>query len=494
MRTNSLRFKMLSYLSGSMVVLVFSLCLIMVITLKLQGIADQRFKNEYFLQEVQGRLLEIQQPLQGYLTSWSSSSLSKLLFLTETLSESIPKDRPVPADQSGLTNREIYFLVDAYLGQINKTISQKRGRKVNEYTDSYDELSRMYEYLTGKIDEASLGGFRIQLAEYGDFLEMFRRIQVYNLLLILVTVAFIYALLLQMLEKATRPMYGLSTMAIRLSDGDFDFPDIDLRSFDEVNRVANAFNTMKNSIRHYIDELKHQKEIEQQVLSERVRNLKMEELLKRMELYTMQARMNPHFLFNTLNTGVQLAILEDADNTAEFMENLASLFRYNIRENKFFVPLRHEIDGLSSYFKILGIRFPRKLNLSLKVDESLLDEYSCPAMIIQPLVENSVLHAFGDPERMGAIEVDVHLEGTILVIAVKDDGIGMPEDQVRRLLVPLNHDYRASSKVMGLENVIQRCYFFYPNEKDVVSIDSGKGIGTKIVLRIHTEVEPCIEP
>ncbi|MDP3130166.1 MAG: histidine kinase, partial [Bacillota bacterium] len=449
MKTNSLRFKMLCYLSGSLVVLVFSLCLIMVITLKLQGIADQRFKNEYFLQEVQNRLFDIQQPLQGYLTSWSSSSLSKLLFLTETLNESIPKDRPIPADQSGLMNREIYFLIEAYLGQINKIISQKRGRKVNEYTESYDELSRMYEYLTGKIDEASLGGFRIQLAEYRDFLKMFRRIQVYNLLLILVTVAFIYALLLQMLEKATRPMYDLSIMAIRLSDGDFDFPDVDLKSVDEVNQVANAFNTMKNSIRHYIEELKHQKEIEQQVLSERVRNLKMEELLKRMELYTMQARMNPHFLFNTLNTGVQLAILEDADRTAEFMEDLASLFRYNIRENKFFVPLRHEIDGLSSYFNILKIRFPKKLNLSLKVEESLLDVYSCPAMIIQPLVENSVLHAFVDPDRMGSIEVGVRLVDATLIISVKDDGIGIPEDVIRRLLMPLNHDYQVSPTVMG---------------------------------------------
>jgi two-component system sensor histidine kinase YesM len=493
MKANSLRSKLLLYLSGSMVILVFSLCFIMVITLNLQKIADQRFRNEQFLQEAQNQLFDVQQPLQSYLSSWSSSSLSKLLFLTETLAESMPKERPISSESSALMNREIYFAVDAYLDQINRIIDQKRGRKVNEYTKSYEELGRMYEYITGKINEASLYGFRIQLTEYSDFLKMFRQIQAYNLSLILVTVALIYSLLLQMFDKVTRPMYELSIMAIRLSDGDFEIPDVNLKTVTEVDQVAKAFNTMKNSIHTYIDELKHQKEIEQQILNERVRNLKMEQLLKRMELYTMQARMNPHFLFNTLNTGVQLAIMEEADRTAEFMENLASLFRYNIRENKFFVTLRHEIDGLTSYFNILKIRFPKKLTLSLNVAEELLDNYSCPAMIIQPLVENSVLHAFVDPDKMGSIEVDIRPEGTLLVISVKDNGIGIPEGMVRELLVPHTHDYQLSSKVMGLENVIQRCYFFYPDQNDVIAIDSAEGLGTEIIIRIHTEVSPCIE-
>lgn len=493
MNTNSLRFKLLYYLSGSMAILLFSLTFIMFMTINLQKIADQRFKNEQYLQDVQGRLFEIQEPLRGYLSSWSSSSLSRLLFLTETLSESLPKRRPIPADGAALMNREIYFLVGAYLDQVNKIVELKRGRKVDEYTEAYAESSRMYEYISDRIDEASLSGFRGQLAEYKDFLKLFRQIQVYDLLLILSAVALIYSLLLQMLDKVTRPMYELSMMAIRLSGGDFGVPDVELKTVNEVIQVANAFNAMKNSIRHYIEELNHQKEIEQQVLNERVRNLKMEQVLKRMELYTMQARMNPHFLFNTLNTGVQLAIMEEADRTAEFMENLAALFRYNIRENKFFVPLRHEVDGVNSYFSILRIRFPKKLRLSLSVEEELLDKYACPAMIIQPLVENSVLHAFVDPERMGSIEVAIRVEGTVLVMSVKDDGVGMPEATVRSLLTPHTHDYQLSSKVMGLENVIQRCYFFYPEQRDSISIDSAPGRGTEIIIRIHTEVAPCIE-
>lgn len=94
---------------------------------------------------------------------------------------------------------------------------------------------------------------------------------------------------------------------------------------------------------------------------------------------------------------------------------------------------------------------------------------------------------------MGSIEVDIHLEGTVLVMSVKDDGVGISENLVKDLLIPHTHDYQLSSKVMGLENVIQRCYFFYPDEKDVVAINSRIGQGTEIVIRIHTEVAPCIE-
>ncbi|HUX21187.1 MAG TPA: histidine kinase, partial [Spirochaetia bacterium] len=239
--------------------------------------------------------------------------------------------------------------------------------------------------------------------------------------------------------------------------------------------------------------LQKQKEMEQQIMTERVRNLRMEQLLKRMELYTMQAQMNPHFLFNTLNTGVQLAIVEEAERTADFMENLAALFRHNLRGKKYLVPLRHEIEGLKSYYAILKIRFPKTLRLILDIDDTLLEGFDCPAMILQPLVENSVLHAFSHIDKIGTITVRVRLEHPVLVISVRDDGIGMPEDLVKELLTPHTHDYQLGPKVMGLENVIQRCYFFYPNQKDVIDIKTAPGEGTEILIRIHTEVEPCIE-
>lgn len=489
---NSLKTRLLLYFSISMVITVFSMGFVLINSLKIQEIADRKFEDEQFLQELKGQLVDIQVPLKSYLTSYSSSSLAIILYIIETLNESIPSVRPIIANDSILIKREIYFLIDSYLIQLNSIIEQKRGRKVRQYINSYNELNNLFEYISKRIDDVSLFGFRVQLEEYRSFIELFRRIQIYGLLQILLATAFAFLILMQTVNNIASPMYQLSLLAGKLSSGSFDIPDVHLNSVNEVNQVAEAFNDMKHNIHHYIEELKKQKEMEQQIMEGKVRNLKMEQLLKRMELYTMQAQMNPHFLFNTINTGVQLAIVEDADKTAEYMENLAALFRYNIREKQFFVSLRHELEGLKSYYKILKIRFPKTLNLVLDVQKDLMDNFNCPAMVIQPLVENSILHAFKKKEGMGTITVTVGYEDPVLIISVCDDGIGIPEETIKELLTPHTHDYKLSSCVMGLENVIQRCYFFYPDQNDVIDIKSYRDQGTEIIIRIHTEVQPCI--
>ena len=491
--SNSLRAKLLYYSVFSMSFTMISFGIILILSLSLQDIADKRFEDEQSLHILQEQLDEIQEPIESYLSFYSSSSLAQLLYATETIKDTLPDKRVISDDESELLKRDIYFLIDSYLIQVNQVIEMKRGRNVPGYTQGFEDLSILYNYITDKINEVSLKGFRSQLGEYRSFLELFRSIQMYSLILIVLILAFSFSLLMKNVNTISHPIHQLSLMAGKISAGDFDMEDVQFDSVDEINHVASAFNEMKNSISHYINELKKQKDIEQQIMTERVRNLKMEQLLKRMELYTMQAQMNPHFLFNTINTGVQLAIVEEAEKTADFMENLAALFRYNIREKKFFVPLRHEYEGLKSYFNILKIRFPKTLRLELDINEELLDDFTCPAMVLQPIVENSVLHAFKNKEGVGTISVSIEYNYPILRISVKDDGIGIPKKTVKALLTPHTHDYQLSSKVMGLENVIQRCYFFYPEVEDVVEIHSEIGTGTDIIININTEVEPCIE-
>jgi two-component system sensor histidine kinase YesM len=287
-------------------------------------------------------------------------------------------------------------------------------------------------------------------------------------------------------------MNHLAAMAGEISGGNFEVEDIKVNTVHEMAAVISAFNTMKHDIRQYIGELNQQQQIEQGYMQERVRNLKMEQLLKRMELYTMQAQMNPHFLFNTLNTGVQLAITEDAEKTADFMEHLAQFFRYNMRERNLLVPLRREIEGLEAYVYILRIRFPRSLEFSMDVPEDLMDACTVPALMLQPLVENSVIHAFKGVDRAGRIAVRIWKEGSIVYLTVRDNGIGIDPNIAQRLLQRHSRDEEQDSKVMGLENVIQRLYFIFPDQYDVISITGDPGTGTEIRIRIDTEVTPSI--
>ena len=141
-------------------------------------------------------------------------------------------------------------------------------------------MSILYNYISDRINEVSLRGFRRQLGEYRSFLELFRAMQMYSLILIVLIMAFSFTLLMKNVNTISSPIYQLSLLAGKISAGDFDMDDVQFDSVNEINHVATAFNEMKNSISHYVNELKKQKDIEQQIMTERVRNLKMSSFLK----------------------------------------------------------------------------------------------------------------------------------------------------------------------------------------------------------------------
>ncbi len=494
---NSLRNQLILSATIGLAIVILSVAYILFATVRLQHIINDQFSTERFFQRLQSEVTAIEEPLLSYLSTRSSGALAEILIEEQTLRNILPVERSVSDDPFAVESREIYFLIDRYLDLMQETLELKRARAIEAYTTRYDTLVELNTHIVNRIDKISLFGLRRELDNYQEIIKASRTMLFWNLLVIIsafLVSAFWFALTI---NRFTEPMKMLASSAGEISSGNFDIEDIPVHTVYELNVVVNAFNTMKHDIRQYIAEINKQKEIEQGYMEERVRNLKMEELLKRMELYTMQAQMSPHFLFNTLNTGVQLAIMEGADRTADFMEHLAAFFRHNIRGRDFIVPLRHEIDGLEAYLYILRIRFPRSLKMTLDVPEELLDTCHVPALILQPLVENSVIHAFRDADRVGSITIRVRKEGDIVVLSVADNGIGIRSDTAARLLRRHTRDMEHSSKIMGLENVIQRLYFFYPPQdqqpqNDVVAIHASPGEGTEIVIKIDTRIKPCI--
>ncbi len=489
---NSIRTQLIFSSFIGLAFIVLSLFYILVVTLQLQQIANDQFQTERFFQELQGEVLRIQDPLVEFLSSRSSQALADLLIEEQILRGMIPPVRPVTDDPFQLASREIFFLIDAYLDMIQEAVTLKRARAIEEYTVLLETMQQLNGHITDRIDGISLFGLRRELANYEQIIGVSRQLLFWNLAVAISAFLSSVFLIFLSISRVTEPMHQLALAAEALSSGNFDVEDVQARAVTEVGAVVAAFNQMKRDIRLYIQEINRQKEIEQGYMSEKLRNMKMQQLLKRMELYTMQAQMNPHFLFNTINTGVQLAIMENAERTADFMEKLAHFFRYNIRERNLIVPLRNEISGLEAYIQILRIRFPRSLDVSLNVPPELLDSRSVPALILQPLVENSVIHAFRGVTRHGAITVTVSEAGHIMRLCVQDNGIGMDQPLIARMLQRHSRDEELSSKVMGLENVIQRLYFFYPDREDVVTIHSIPGEGTEVTITIDMEVEPCI--
>ncbi|MDR0452198.1 MAG: histidine kinase [Treponema sp.] len=512
---------MLASVTGVGIILVFSMAYILFAAKNLQNIQDSSFEQERFIKTVQEDLAAYQEPLLEYLSTRSSNALARIVTDSQALRNKLPAYSPITADKTVLKEREIYFLIYAYLNMADQAVEEKRGRNIVAYTRIYDEMAGLLAYINEEIEAVNTERFRSQLDAYELFIAESGTIQFWNLFLIIFVSLLSILLLFQSAGRITAPLVRLSALAADLSSGNFEIPDIQTGSVAEMDQVVEAFNRMKNDIRQFIEEIRWQENIKQEYMREKLRNMKMEGLVRHAEIYALQAQMNPHFLFNTLNTGMQLAIVEGADRTGEYMEYLALLFRHIIRNKEIIVPLRHEIEGLNYYFSILKVRFPRSLDLVLDYDESLLDACRVPVSILQPLVENCVIHAFRDsaaplPARPEAgpsstpaearpvqpaagaaaerslIMVRAERSGNRLVLSVRDNGYGMPEGTAEKLLHPLSLDESSITRVMGLENVIQRLYFFYPGDPAVVSIETGAGRGTAVIIRIDMEKEPCI--
>lgn len=489
---NSFRIQMVLSVFGAFLLLALSTAYILYSTIQLQGMIDNSFDKERHIKSIRESLIDFQKPLLEYLSTRSSNALAQLLIDSQKLRNSLTPPAAQSKDRIELREREAYSLILAYLDMADAAIDEKRGRNIAGYTALYDGMTALLEYLNDEIETISAERFRGQLDSYGVFIANSRNVLFWNLLFIVFVSAFSILLLLHSVEKMTEPMVRLSSMATELSEGNFGIEDIGMSSVYEIDHVVEAFNRMKNDIRNYIGEIHRQESIKQEYMQEKLRNFKMEVLVRRMEIYTLQAQINPHFLFNTLNTGMQLAIMENADRTGEYMDILSRLFRHNIRNKETIVPLRHEIEGLNYFFCILRIRFPKNLDLVLDYPEELLDSCWVPVSVLQPLVENCVVHAFKNMPGLCSIIVRAEKREGILELSVTDNGCGMAVSTADKLLHPLPIE-DSSSRVMGLENVIQRLYFFYPDAPDVISIRTGEGSGTSIIMRIDTRVKPCTE-
>ena len=489
---NSLRSQLVVTSAVGIAIILVTIIYTLTVTVRLQGIINDQFRAERRFQELQQEVVAIRTPLLNYLSSRSSAALSDLFAQEQRLRSLLPQDVPIQVGGRAIAEREMYALLGSYLDSIQQAIELKRARAIQEYTALYEEMTVLNEHIVERIDRLSLSGLRTELSSFERIIQTSRTLLFWNLAVIVLAFLGSTLWIFLSIQRIVGPMNLLSTMAGEISSGNFDVDDIQVDAVQEVATVIAAFNAMKHDVRKYIDELSRQQQLEQGYMEERLRNLKMSHVLKRMELYTMQAQMNPHFLFNTLNTGVQIAITEDADRTADYMEHLAAFFRYNLRERNLIVPLRREIEGLEEYLYILRIRFPRSMGFSLDVPEDLLDAVNVPSLILQPLVENSVIHAFKGIEREGRISVVVRRDAAAVSLTVRDNGVGIDPVTASRLLERHEREAEEGSKVMGLENVIHRLYFFYPNQNDVVVIRQIDPGGTEITLRIPTEVEPCI--
>ena len=210
-------------------------------------------------------------------------------------------------------------------------------------------------------------------------------------------------------------------------------------------------------------------------------------LLQQSQMRHLQSQINPHFLFNTLNTLSKKAYLDGAEETSNLLVSVAGLLRYNLKRMDHTVTLQEEAYVLKQYMEIQKARFSDRLEFHIELDESVL-LYQMPSLTLQPLIENAVIHGIEPKEDGGRIWFRIKDVEENVYIEIEDNGKGMDENKIQELLEGGIRPQEGHATGIGFANVVKRLQLFYGRE-GVVEIESAPGRGTKIILKLPKVME-----
>ncbi len=285
-----------------------------------------------------------------------------------------------------------------------------------------------------------------------------------NFYVFLAAIAILFASLIAIIisKAITRPVKMLENTMHKVEDGDFSIQS-DIKLNNEIGHLSKTFNVMISKIKLLM-----------------ATAVSIEEEKRKNEIKALQAQINPHFLYNTLDTIIWMSAGGKNEEVVEVTSALARLFRTSISEGDNLVPLGVEIENIRSYLTIQKMRYKDKLSYQVEIPDVLLS-LKTPKLILQPIVENAVYHGIKMSPTGGEIRISASATETELTITVEDDGVGMSEEQIAKIFIADKHDHAGMGiGVINVNNRIKLCF----GEDYGLSYHSKEGKGTRVDILI----------
>ncbi|GAB5615832.1 sensor histidine kinase [Faecalimonas canis] len=212
-------------------------------------------------------------------------------------------------------------------------------------------------------------------------------------------------------------------------------------------------------------------------IKELVETVRQEEItLRKTELKALQAQINPHFLYNTLDAIAWLCEEERYKDAVEMVNSLAKLFRISISRGHELITIEKEMQHAKSYLKIQNFRYKNQFTYSFDVDEECLN-YLCNKITLQPIIENAIYHGIDRMVDEGKINIGIHQKGDTILFTVEDNGVGMTEEQCEEIL----HKDASDRVGIGIKNVNDRIKIYFGEEYGL-TIQSELDEGTRVTI------------
>jgi len=441
------------------------------------------YASNTMLNELQISLTQVHHYLETFLDTRDTEAIEGYLRNQQEFSNRLERlNGRLLDDDSMITQKNIRSISEEYIRTADRAVEAKRGRNVVKYKEYYDDADRLFSYINSYIYSLNSRQLQCNSHNYEALFTSLKYSETANLTILCMTSALVTLLVFLLTRGITDPLRRLAEAAEQVARGSLIAEVSGPVANDEVGIVTAAFNQMVASLKDNMEQARQRIELESAM---KEKQLLMEAHLKDTQLKYLQSQINPHFLFNTLNACAQLAMLEGADRTYTYVQNVADFYRYNVRKNDGVATLAEEIGLVDNYIYIINVRFSGEIHFIKEIEEGVTD-VPMPAMILQPLVENSINHGLRDVEWEKKIWLSVYRENGRICVSVRDNGVGISPERTQSILNNgLNGDgLQEHTTGVGLRNVIGRLRLFY-NRDDVMEITStGSGMGTEVAVFI----------
>lgn len=292
-------------------------------------------------------------------------------------------------------------------------------------------------------------------------------------ILIAVLIAVVAVSAVMIVSGILQPIRQLNSVTEKIAQGDFN-ARAQVNSDDEVAELAVSFNKMAGNMQSLIDKVKED-----------------ERKMRKADLRLLQEQIQPHFLYNTLDTIVWLIESNEPDEAVTMVVTLSDFFREILSKGKEFISIKEEEKHISSYLQIQEMRYRDILEYDIQLDQ-VIYKYQILKLTLQPVVENALYHGIKYKRAKGCIHIHGEKEGDIIRLTVRDDGVGMDEEELAQLRQQIEKPCQETEKGFELANVNERIHMYFGYEYGM-KIESEKGKGTTVEIVIPAILEAPAE-
>nr|MCR5684164.1 sensor histidine kinase [Lachnospiraceae bacterium] len=362
-----------------------------------------------------------------------------------------------------------------------RTYTDRIGENLAEggrYEDNILIWENDVQIVTGLVRESIIQFIYYEIQDLNNIRNTMREVYVQNITSLFISLFVVIVLVIflsyRISQTITSPVRKLSEVTRAVTKGDLTVR-ADIDSDSEIGVLGKSLDEMIERINALLEEVTNE-----------------QESLRRAELEILQEQINPHFLYNTLDTIVWLAEAGDQSRVVSMVESLSEFFRSSLGQGRDVVTVRDEMRHVSSYLEIQQVRYQDILHYEIDIPEE-INDVQLPKISLQPLVENALYHGIKNKRGGGSISVTGNRENGIAYIYIKDDGMGIKQERLEQIskrlsLVPegkgeTNKKQIDTPDFFGLYNVNERIRLKFGNRYGL-HVDSQYGSGTMVTVML----------